>query len=215
MLTRAGGSDCDCSATIPAQPMSLRFCLALRLAAPLTLLLAFSNAGSAGTLVDRLTGTVAATTYQLDIEESDEAFPAASLPTSNRHKEKHPGYLLVRELSIRCIADCTTAAPYKEKSIDSPVSAFRLWDGSPDFITIWASGSAYIVRIYHVSNGQVDKVLDQGTKTAPSFGFATDGSPMVTLNPALSVVGAFATPRTTWEWNGVRFQLTDGQKDAQ
>ena len=63
-----------------------------------------------------------------------------------------------------------------------PISAFCLWDGGSDLITIWASGSAYWVRIYHVGEDGIKKVLEQASKSAPQFEMAEDGSPLVILH---------------------------------
>jgi hypothetical protein len=99
------------------------------------------------------------------------------IPPPGSSAEKPPYHIHVRELTIRCRSDCAGGSPYHEEMFDSPISAFRLWDGSPDLITTWASGSAYVVRIYHIADDKITKVLDQGTKSAPQFGFGADGTP--------------------------------------
>jgi len=146
----------------------------------LTLFLAHASPARPGTLEDRLTVDIGKSEYQLDIEQQEEKVTwTLSKPGD---KEKHPGYDTFRMLTIRCINNCKPGFSYQEKLDDGPIAAFRLWDASPDLITIWGSGSAYWVRVYHIGKDGITKVLEQATKSAPQFGIAEDGSPLVVLH---------------------------------
>lgn len=188
-----------------------------RMLAPLALVLACSCPASAQPLQDRVTATIRGVTYQLNIrEEWETATTPLPPPALVGREETHPGQDLVRLLTIHCIDSCQAASSYHEKIFDSPISAFRLWDGSPDLITIWAGGSSYWVRIYHVGNRGIAKVLDEATRSAPQFGFAADGSPVVMLNnpDAPRPGGGFHVSSGTWKWDGRRFQPTVGETNG-
>lgn len=173
------------------------------------LVLAFSFHAKAGTLVGRLTALVQGMTYRLDIQDQWETAP---LPLPPQYHDMQPAKMLIRVLTIHCIANCKYAASYQEDVDDSPIAAFRLWDGSPDLITIWSGGSAYRVRIYHVGEHGIEKVLEKGTKSAPQFGVAADGSTVVVLDDPYSPAprGSFHANGIIWTWDGQRYQPAAG-----
>ncbi len=189
-------------------PRKARRVLALSILA-----LAVSCPVRAGTLVDRLTALVQETTYQLDIQEQWETDPLPLPPVPPPYKEKHPGQMLIRVLTIHCINNCRSSSSYQEKIDDSPISAFWLWDGSPDLITIWAGGSAYRVRIYRVGKRGIEKVMEESTKTAPQFGIAPDQSLIVVLrNPeSPAPQGSFQANGNIWTWDGRRYRPAPGE----
>jgi hypothetical protein len=175
--------------------------------------LAFSCPVRAGTLVDRLTALVDRTTYQLDIQERWETAPLPLPPVPLPYKAKQPGQIPIRVLSIHCIDKCKSAVSYQEEVDDSPIAAFRLWDGSRDLITIWAGGSAYRVRIYHVGEQGIEKVMEESTREAPQFGIAADNSLIVILhNPDFPVpAGSFHVNGGIWTWDGRRYRPATGE----
>jgi hypothetical protein len=169
----------------------------------------------AKTLLARATGDVSGATYQLDIEDVWKPTQRHLPPSAKPLREKYPGMISGWELTIRCLGNCPSRISYREELIDSPISAFRLWDGSPDFITIWASGSAYWVRIYRVADGTIRKVLDQATKSAPGFGVTKDGSMDVALNnPDSRIVGSLQAHGVVWKWNGESYQPVAGESEG-
>jgi hypothetical protein len=103
---------------------------------------------------------------------------------------------------------------FTEDVDDVPLGTFRLWDGTSQFVTIWAGATAYWVRIYNVGPNGVEKVLEKATKSAPQFGFAADNSPVVILdNPtSVTVSGSFATRGELWKWDEGRYQTVSGEK---
>jgi hypothetical protein len=118
-----------------------------------------------------------------------------------------------RRLEIDCIATCPHPVHYAEKIGDYPLSVFRFWDDSDQFITIWVAGSAYVVRIYRIDKQGVTKVLEAGTKSAPQFVDDADGNPAVILTfpdsadqeSRLSVSGII------WQWDGTRYVQRPGK----
>lgn len=81
-----------------------------------------------------------------------------------------------REVRIRCISGCKHPVSYREAVNDPPLGgAFVLRDDSPEFVTTWAGGSAYHIRIYRVEGDQIIKVLEAGTKSFPQFVMDRDG----------------------------------------
>ena len=115
-----------------------------------------------------------------------------------------------RKLTIHCIKNCVSPRNYEERFIDMPISAFRLWDGSHEFITIWASGSAYWVRIYNINSERILKVLDEATKSAPQFVYSKDGKEMVILdNPYKSdSIDRVILEGSIWKWSGEKYELS-------
>lgn len=52
---------------------------------------------------------------------------------------------------------------------DYPISIFSTSDVDPKLITIWVSGSAYILRIFYYEDGKITQVLEVGSKMMPEF----------------------------------------------
>jgi hypothetical protein len=192
--------------------MTFLSCTVGRMLAISALALAFASPVRAETLVDRLTALVQGMTYQLDIRDQWETAPLPLPPAPPQYRDMHPGKLLIRELTIRCIDDCKSAPSYQEKIDDSPISAFQLWDGSLDLITISAGGSAYRVRIYHVGKHGIEKVLEESTKSAPQSGIAADDSLIVVLHNPVSPApqGSFHAKGSIWTWDGQRYRPAAG-----
>jgi hypothetical protein len=142
-------------------------------------------------LIARTQGYVGAELYRADITQ---------IPSTVQSLPK-------RILEITCIKNCAASPVYKEAFSDNPVSVFRLWDGSNQFITIWTSGSAYWVRIYEVNLRDIRKVFDNATKTAPQFGFDSKGEPVVILDNPDSTAPAvsFEMHGAVWTWDGNRY----------
>ena len=129
------------------------------------------------TLVARATnyiGDAVERTFQLDIVEIKHN------AASNRFGRK---FDISREVRIRCIKGCKKDISYRDQQLDMPFGgAFVLRDDSHEFITAWASGSAYRVRIYRVEGDHIAKVMDEGTKSFPQFVMDRDGAFMVLLD---------------------------------
>jgi hypothetical protein len=140
-------------------------------------------------LLERVSGPVGKAWFQLDIREATTAPPGVP----------------VREVDIRCTEGCGTPVTYSEGLSDAPISAFRLWEGTSRFVTIWAGGAAYWVMIYDVSPVGVRKVMAEATRGWPQFVYLPDGSEGIILQveadapwkghhmPLRSVV---------WKWDG-------------
>lgn len=160
----------------------------------------------ADTLVARATGDVGGVTFQLDVMEQQQEAPSAP----SRHKEKKTGALYFREVVIHCIQGCESDVLYNEKTPDNLVGAFRIRDDSRDFITIWASGSAYWVRVYHIEGegGRISKVLDAATKSAPQFKLSENGGLLIILdNPD--------SPNSVWAWDGKKYDSIPTPKNKE
>lgn len=119
-----------------------------------------------------------------------------------------------RQVHIACNSDRMRPLTLRETVFDAPVSIFRLYDGASQIITLWASGSAYHLRIYNVQPDRIVKVLDAGTKSAPQFIYDTDGKPSVVLqnDDAAVAPGTVPVHGVIWTWNGARYQLAGNKK---
>jgi hypothetical protein len=112
-----------------------------------------------------------------------------------------------RRLQIICVKGCASEIKFHEDFYDSPVSMFRLWDGSDKLITIWASGSAHWVRIYCVKDDGIHKIFEQATRSAPQFGIDAHGAPIVILdNPDAEAAPIdFVIHGSVWRWNSKQY----------
>ncbi len=151
------------------------------------------------TLLDRVTGYVGNATYRIDITE-DSDLARAALP---------------RHVAIRCIDGCATPVSYHEDLSEMPISAFRLWDGTSRFVTIWATGAAYLVMIYDVSPKGVRKVMQQGTRGWPQFVYLPNGSEGVILQEMGD--GPWTDHQmplrpVLWKWDGQHYVAAPGEK---
>jgi hypothetical protein len=177
------------------------------------LLPAMANSESAtpDALISRVIGDVNHATFRLDITERLEKFSTHTPAKTTRHKLKTPDFLPVRTVEIECTSGCSKKVRFTEDLADVPLGAFRLWDGTSQFVTIWGGATAYWVRIYNVDQSGVKKVFEEATKSAPQFGFAADSSPVVVLNdPTSTVKSGFATHGRVWKWSGERYQAVSG-----
>jgi hypothetical protein len=208
VLHRATGG---CEKSILWQACVRRFLLHISV---LAILVAAWTSAYADTLVDRVTITpnpeaADYQTYQLDIH-AGEAYT----------------------LSISCIEGCASRVSYHEEIDDTPISAFSLRDDSRDIVTFWGTGSAYTVRIYHVGNESISKVMDEGSVSAPQFevsccaAFYGDGSSVAKRaegsgdpaslivylsNPDLPAAIVKKWPNfQIWGWDGKRYRMMSG-----
>ncbi len=167
-----------------------------------------------GALLSRVIGDVGQATFRLDITERLKKFNVHTAAPTMDHKLRPPNWLPVRTVEIICTTGCPQMVRFTEDVDDVPLGTFRLWDGTSQFVTIWAGATAYWVRIYNVGPNGVEKVLEKATKSAPQFGFAADNSPVVILdNPtSVTVSGSFATRGELWKWDEGRYQTVSGEK---
>lgn len=69
----------------------------------------------------------------------------------------------------------------KEKRIfstvpgDNPLSMFASSDLDPKLITVWTTGSAYMIRVYTYDKDAVKEVLTAGSKMMPEFVYSDKG----------------------------------------
>jgi hypothetical protein len=183
----------------------------LRLIAALIIFIGYEASSQADTPLDRVTGVIDGAAYQLDINESQVPLKLPPSRASSNKPTKYKGYIFVREISIKCIAGCSSKVSYEEKLNDIPISAFRMRDDSPDFVTTWVSGSAYWIRIYHICHETISKVLEEGSVSAPQIKFADDGSLIILLsNPDLSSTSKTSSNIQLWRWNGKQYQINSG-----
>jgi hypothetical protein len=182
--------------------------LILRIGATFAISIGFGTFGRADPLVDRVTAVIDGATYQFDI---DEIKTPSKLPTSlslTKEAKNYTGYLVSSEINIICIDGCSSQLSYQEEILDTPVSAFRLRDNSPDIISIWDSGSAFWVRIYRVGHGMISRVLEEGSVSEPQFKFTKDGSLIVMLsNPDLRPSSKDQLNIQAWQFNGQKYQM--------
>jgi hypothetical protein len=154
------------------------------------------------TLLARNTAILDKTTFEVDItnemREAEETHQFAS-----RHREKWPNKLQYNALRIKCIKGCRQNLSYYEETIDSNIGVFRLRDDSKDIITIWASGSSYWVRVYHISDSNISKVMDAATKTSPQFSLSADGKQLIILMTEDDVDKE--KTGEIWRWDGTEY----------
>lgn len=182
----------------------------LRYSYVLVILIGCRTAAYADALLDRVTAYVSNDdmtdneTFQLDIDEKEVLLklPHAQPPLTD--------YAFVRTVHIACIEGCASSVKYSEQFDDIPIAAFCLLDGSPDLVTLWATGSAYEIRIYHVGHGSISKVLDQGSVTVPQIKVVNNHGALAVLLADPSLEANFPHPRIfqTWRWNGKIYQVT-------
>jgi hypothetical protein len=152
-------------------------------------------------LIDRVTQTISdgrmmkLETFQLDIDDGRIPLNLPSDPVG------YKGYWFVENVHVNCIGGCSSAITYNEKFDDIPISAFVLRDDSPDLVTLWATGSAYAIRI-------LTKVLDEHSVTAPRIEVTDDGALVVTLsNPSLPAALKKWPNSQIWRWNGKIYRV--------
>ena len=148
--------------------------------------------------------------FQLDVVRRMRKSTLPPAPASS--EEKTPGYIDFRRLSIRCMEGCKGDVRYEEEFIDSIISAFQLYDGSNDLITIWSGGSSYWIRVYHLGPDRITKVMDTATKSAPQFMYDQAGSALIILNNSDSAVpqGALSVRGNIWKWDGLAYSPVAG-----
>ncbi|MBE9603328.1 hypothetical protein IAI18_00490 [Acetobacteraceae bacterium H6797] len=121
--------------------------------------------------------------FQADVVEVDGAFTSLNIAP--------------RELRIRCLQGCATETTYVEGMDDGLLDLLHLKENGRDLVTVWVSGSAYWVRVYHLEDGKIGKVMEAASKVWPSFNFDDQGSLLIGLN-----IPDESPPTTTWRWNG-------------
>jgi hypothetical protein len=87
------------------------------------------------------------------------------------------------DITIRCIEACKHGLPAYREHVDvSPTYVMVPKDGSTRFISVWTTGSAYLVMVHEVGGPKVTKVLEHGSRIPPSStGIDDQGNEFFTL----------------------------------
>ncbi len=144
-------------------------------------------------------------TYRLDVVEKWEKLPPSEIPAhAHSPGETHINYW---DLRIRCIEYCKRHVDYSEKIGDIVVTSFSLGDHSPEFVTIWAGGTCYRVRIYRVEGNRIVKVMEESTKEYPQFVYDKDGEKLIVLgNPYNHIKPGMRTVAGQfWKYRGGKY----------
>lgn len=90
---------------------------------------------------------------------------------------------------------------------DSFMSMSSTSDLEPRLITVWVTGSAYMVRIYAYDGGQIRLVLEVGTKAMPEMIYPTKDAPDQDIVVAKEKDGYQSVSADVYRWNGVGYTL--------
>ena len=77
------------------------------------------------------------------------------------------------ELTIIDFDHKTGRSKFSTAPGDSPLSLFVTSDLHPKLVTVWTTGSAYVIRVYAYNNGEIVEVLSAGSRMMPEFVYAT------------------------------------------
>ncbi len=109
-------------------------------------------------------------------------------------------------LSIVCARGCPTPVSLVEPHGEVPLTLLRRWDGGPLLYTLWASGSAYRVKVYALSAKAVASVLDVASLARPDFQSDARGDELVrTTERRTERSPPGEVRRVTWAWTGAKF----------
>lgn len=107
------------------------------------------------------------------------------------------------QLSIICESGCSDRTEYMEEIGDTPLGLFMLTDADNKLITTWASGSAYVVRVYDLRDDGIRKVLEVHSVGSPSIMRSPGGTLRIVV---VQYRGNTRTrDRQTWDWADERF----------
>lgn len=116
-------------------------------------------------------------------------------------------HTLHRKIRIECVEKCRQPVFFEEKLVDPVLGVFTLSDRDDIIFSIWASGTAYVVRAYKIGPTSAVKVFEEYSKWYPYF--IGSSSPGVVIRTFLYDERADPTreepkPRD-WRWDGVAF----------
>jgi hypothetical protein len=117
--------------------------------------------------------------------------------------ESSPGSRELRYLNIICESGCPGRVEFMEEVGDTPLGLFRTSDIDDNLISTWVAGTSYVVRVYHLSNSSITKVLDEHSVRAPEIGLSGRGTTRIVVF-ARSSPHAQTTPHIL-DWDGQRF----------
>jgi hypothetical protein len=178
----------------------------------LLIVLMISCTVARATIVDRVTATVRDTgtatseTFQLDIDE---------VKVPMKWPNDPPGFIgfdFVDTVHISCIKGCLSSVSYSDQFDYGPISVFRLSDASPDLVTLWGEGDHYIIRVFHVGNGSITKVLDEISRTWPRVEVGKLGSLAILLSPNVDANYPTPTIFRLWKWKRNKYQVLPGNR---
>ena len=109
-------------------------------------------------------------------------------------------------VQIRCLSGCGDAKVFTDDEGDIPLSLFRLSDAGPLIYSIWATGSAYRIKVYDAGREPVRQVLDAASLGGPDLVTDAKGREVVRTSERRDGAG----PRSPllhvdWTWNGRSF----------
>ena len=109
-------------------------------------------------------------------------------------------------LRISCRSGCAKPVAYVQDEGDAPLSLFRRWDGGTLLYSLWATGSAYHVKVFTLQPEGVRMVLDAYSLSRPDFTSLPGGVEAVRTTERQTERSARDDQRTiTYAWSGGRF----------
>ena len=110
-------------------------------------------------------------------------------------------------LRIACRSGCAEPVAFVEDEGDPPLSLFRRWDGGPLLYSLWATGSAYHVKVFALGTSGVRTVLDAYSLSRPDFTSLAGGVEAVRTTERRTERSTRDDQRTvTYAWEGGRFE---------
>lgn len=107
--------------------------------------------------------------------------PVAALRVDGERSEwmmRVDGSLGAYRLTIDCIRGCP-AASHREEDVQTPLGLFRLGDDDNLVFGLFASGAAYWLRAWSISDDGLERVLMTASRGRPDFAIGAEGTMVV------------------------------------
>jgi hypothetical protein len=93
--------------------------------------------------------------------------------------------IISRKLQITATGATGSVHTYEEDNVEPPLGVFLLADGIPRIYSTWATGSAYLVKVYGISGQKIEKLFERGSRTLPQAGLDEQGHEIITVSDAV------------------------------
>ena len=171
-------------------------------------------------LITRLSPSFHQASFQLDITDLWQPLPReaqdpAAKPHPNRRilRERYPGQIELRRVSITCQTGCRKSVRFTEDTLDAPLGAIQPTDLAPQIVTLWSGATNYSVRIYAFDSEHASKVFDHTSEAPPSIILAASGAyDIITYERNANWFENHTLDRLTWHWDGAAYQLIASDK---
>lgn len=105
------------------------------------------------------------------------------------------------KITIKCLEDCVVREDYTEDAPGGFINSYRIDGLKKKIFTTWGTGVAYLVVVYGIKNGRIDKLFEAGSRRIPLWTYDGPSGDRLILSEVEWVDGERRFNRRKYDWS--------------